>query len=300
MIARRPQIDRLAAALGLFVGLSLAEVPAQAQHTPDPYNIVGEYNNQYEPYMYATYPSASGTLPNQARLDGRSGIRNANSFQSAMDFDSDDDDYFGRGPGSRMAGPGTPYYRAYRRFDPEFDRNYRPNKEADKSYYSDQERRNTKYFEAVREKDPRKRAQLLREYNLENLRSARTLSAGRNEQGREGQRDRFAPPDSEIDDERDLDATQRRAPATPGLPTAVARPAPPATRKAAPAPGATRTAAPASATSRTTRPAPSSGTTTTRSNRSVSDILERSELLDRAARSTAPVVPKPVREPLIP
>ena len=54
-------------------------------HTPDPYNIVGEYNNQYEPYMYADYPTTPGMQPNQARLEGRSGTRNANSFQSFLD-----------------------------------------------------------------------------------------------------------------------------------------------------------------------------------------------------------------------
>ena len=206
-----------------------------------------------------------------------------------MDFDTDDDE-FGRGPGSRASGPGTPYYHAYRRFDSDFERNYRPNKEADKAFYNDQERRNTKYFEAVREKDPRKRAQLLRDYNLENLRSARTLSAGRSEQGR----DRFATGSLGVSDDTEGDTPRGNAPVTPAA--NARRPGAPATRSATPLPGATRNAPPASSNSRTarpTRPLPSAGTPATRPNRTVSDLLERSELLERAARSTAPVVPAP-------
>ena len=78
---------------------------------------------------------------------------------------------------ARQSGPGTPYYRAYRRFDQEFHRTYRPNEAADRSYYDDQEKRNDKYFQALREPDPRKRSQLLREYNLDNMRAARDLSS---------------------------------------------------------------------------------------------------------------------------
>ncbi len=51
------------------IALVFSAVPSvRAQHTPDPYNIVGEYNLGYESYMYANYPNSIGFSPNQGRL----------------------------------------------------------------------------------------------------------------------------------------------------------------------------------------------------------------------------------------
>ncbi len=197
MIARRPQRSSRAGTLGLAaLGLALAVGgPAAAQHTPDPYNIVGEYNRQYEPYMYAVTPNNDGAMANQAR----SGTRSANRFQSYLDGEGDDMEDAGRLAAPRLSGPGVPYYRANRRFDHQFQREYQPNRDADssfyrkRSYYDDQQQRNDKYFQALHEPDSKKRSQLLREYNLENLRAARTLSSGRTAKDREAERDRLTP-----------------------------------------------------------------------------------------------------------
>ena len=86
MMARRPAINWRTVALGLMAGAGLGlGGSVSGQHTPDPYNIVGEYNSQYEPYMYATYPTVAGTQPNQGRLEGRPGLRNSNTLQSFLD-----------------------------------------------------------------------------------------------------------------------------------------------------------------------------------------------------------------------
>jgi len=324
MNARRPesclQLATLNLAAVLVIGLA---TDSRAQHTPDPYNIVGEYNNQYEPYMYATYPTAPGTQPNQGRFEGRSGTRNANSFQSFLNTDPEEPSDVGRPSMPRQSGPGTPYYRAYRRFDQEFGRTYRPNESADRTYYNDQEKRNDKYFQAQREPDPRKRSQLLRDYSLDNMRAARDLSSGRGtpERDREAPpRDRFTPGGASLySDAPDTEDNRAPKPNTPttGRPLGSAPPsssrapgpslAPPPRRAAGPS-----TAPPASSrreTGLTPQPGgPSrSGNSASRASASGSssrsgsgaasnaaELLNRSELLDRATRSTSPVLPRSV------
>ena len=293
MNALRPGLAVLAVVILLQVAPAAT---ARGQgHTPDPYNIVGEYNRQYEPYMYATVPTMPGVLPNQDRLQPRSGVRGANRFQSALDGDDDgggmEPDRFAP---ARLSGPGVPYYRANRQYDREFQRNYRPNELADRSFYSNQQQRNDKYFQALRETDARKRGQLLREYNLENVRAARSLSAGRTiserDRDRELNRDKFGPGGLPLapDDEPATPPARRASPrsvAPSRLPNnGTSAPAAPNAR------GASRTAprlgmpsAPSSPSTPRARPSgtrPASG--------SASDVLERSELLDRARASVAP------------
>jgi hypothetical protein len=250
-------------------------------HTPDPYNIVGEYNSQFEPYMYATYPNASGVVPNQGRLTGRSGFVGANQFQSYLeDLDGAGLDESGRFP--TRSGPGNPYYRAFRRYDQEFQRTYRPNEAADKSFYSNLQQRNEKYFQAMREPDSKKRAQLLREYNLENLRAARSLSGGRNAE-REAERDRFSDRSAvaPADDEPSAPPPTRRSAASP---------APSRSAAGAPVGAGSGAAAPSSARSlrgpSSVIPSPASRSPS--APRSTATPSTRSELLDRASRAVAP------------
>ena len=73
-------------------------------------------------------------------------------------------------PSSRGRGGIEPYYRAHREFDQAFNRVYSPNEAADKTYYKDQQARTEKYLEYLREADPKKRAELYREYNQQSLR----------------------------------------------------------------------------------------------------------------------------------
>lgn len=186
MLPRRPTFPTLAAAtIGLAVVTALfasSGSVARAQgHTPDPYNIVGEGNSQYEPYMYASQPSQEGTIPNQTRMQGRpSGLASANRFQNyAESLDGVDSPDFNPGTALRRRGAGTPYYSAYRQYDQTFDRLYRPNKDVDTNYNNDKSERTRKYFEAMRETDPKKRSVLLREFNLENMKATRDLSSAR-------------------------------------------------------------------------------------------------------------------------
>lgn len=302
MITHRPVLAAWAVSLGFSLGLART---AWAQgHTPDPYNIVGEYNRQYEPYMYASVPNEVGVLPNQERLDARSGIRNANRFQSFLESDGEDLEDLGRFTPARQAGPGVPYYRANRKFDREFQRNYRPNKAADQSFYESQQQRNDKYFQALREPDVRKRARLLREYNMENLRAARTMSGNRNmserDRDRELNRDRFGPggmPLNEDDEETpssDLRQPPTRSSTAPAAPEGRANTLKPGSRTlpARPTPRTGGSIAPppptSGARSRLAPPAlPRTGSSAT------ADLLERSDLMERASRAVEPTVPPP-------
>ncbi len=322
MNVRRPLLALPLAALCLAAIPGVGSVrSAQAQHTPDPYNIVGEYNNQYEPYMYADYPNTPGMQPNQARLEGRTGGRSVNNFQNFLDSENDDSgDNLNRSAAPRQTGPGTPYYKAYRRFDQEFQRTYRPNETADRGYYNDQDKRNDKYFQALREPDPQKRSKLLRDYNLDNMRAARDLSTGRTttERDREPPRDRFTPGGSSLYPEADPEDPRSDRPAaltTPPRSNRTAAPLAPgsvASRTGSGQPAASAPAprrAPASSTPSLAPPArgrtgtlaprslaPTPRSTVPAANRpgtapSASRLLDRSELLERASRATAPVLP---------
>jgi hypothetical protein len=169
-------------AIGLAV-LAAAGLPrrAQAQHTPDPYNIVGEYNVGYENYMYPTYPNGAGYTPNQGILQGRVGVSRANQFQSYLDG------ILGIGGGPEEVRFGTsrgggtfaqPYYRAHRQYDEAFDRIYTPNAAVDQKFRAEQEERTKLYLEYLKERDPKKRAQLFRAYNQHSLRLARDADVG--------------------------------------------------------------------------------------------------------------------------
>jgi hypothetical protein len=166
--------------VAVLIGPRLA-TPAQAQHTPDPYNIVGEYNVGYENHMYATFPNGSGFTPNQGILQGqlRAGYSRANQFSSFIQ------ELDGVGSGDSITGFGSPagsgiqpYWRAHHQFDEAFQRVYIPNEAPDRTYYEDQKARTDKYLAYLRETDPKKRAKLYREYQNESLRAARDFSAG--------------------------------------------------------------------------------------------------------------------------
>ena len=82
---RRPKLFPHVAAVGMAVLTALGlTAGARAQHTPDPYNIVGEGNLGYEDSMYSTYPNGAGFSSNQAILQGARPSR-ANTFQSYLD-----------------------------------------------------------------------------------------------------------------------------------------------------------------------------------------------------------------------
>ena len=138
---------------------------------PDPFR---PYNSQYDPYTVPMGPAApeagaGGLIP-------RSGIRGANQFQN----------YLGEmqgavRQGNERYGIGVPYYRSAvdTSLDPDGRREYRPNREVDKSYEKTQERLTQKYLAYFTEKDPRKRAALLRDYTQNRAKLERALSSRR-------------------------------------------------------------------------------------------------------------------------
>jgi len=169
-----PKVSRAMAIAGLVGLAALGGGRAQAQHTADPYN---PYNQEYESYIFSQYPTVPGAVPNQSILEGRSGTRSANQFQgfvNGMDTLGAEDVY-----GPRRTGPGVAYYSAYRRYDRDYDRYYEANRSSNQTYYEDQKARNEKYLAFLKERDPRRRAQLFREYTQSSRRATRDLNASR-------------------------------------------------------------------------------------------------------------------------
>ncbi|MGO9597515.1 MAG: hypothetical protein ACLP7Q_05790 [Isosphaeraceae bacterium] len=135
---------------------------------PDPFR---PYNSQYDAFVY---PIAPGPLDYGPNIRAQSGIRGANQFESYMNSL--------RGQGGAQGtggGPGTPYFRANRAYDREYGRIYQPNKEADASFQSNQDIVNDLYFKYLRERDPKKRAELFRDYNRARARADRELHTPR-------------------------------------------------------------------------------------------------------------------------
>jgi hypothetical protein len=178
----RPRFSRHTAAISVvLLAAAGAGQRAGAQHTPDPYNIVGEYNVGYENFMYPTYPNGAGFSSNQGILQGRAGVTRANQFQSYLDSimgfgGTSEDSLFGTS--RRGTTSGQPYYRAHRQFDEAFDRVYTPNETPDQTFRADQEARTKLYIEYLKEPDPKKRAELYRRYTQQSLRAARDFGAG--------------------------------------------------------------------------------------------------------------------------
>jgi len=158
-----------------LAGLSIAAAQAGASSAwaqgfgPDPFQ---PYNSQYEPYTRPVGP-ASPAAGQSAGMNGRSGGRGDNQFQAYLNELSG----AGRARDEKY-GIGMPYYRAA--VDPRFDvdgrREYRPNRKADRTFEQTQELITQKYLAYFAERDPKKRAELLRDFNQTRGRVARALS----------------------------------------------------------------------------------------------------------------------------
>lgn len=132
---------------------------------PDPFR---PYNAQYDAFVYPVAPGPLDAGFNPGRPV--QGVRGANQFENYLNSL--------QGTGSH-SGAGTPYYRANRAYDREFNREYRPNKEADARFDTNQEMVTELYFKYLREKDPQKRAEIFREYNRARNRADRDLASPR-------------------------------------------------------------------------------------------------------------------------
>jgi hypothetical protein len=257
---------------------------------PDPFR---PYNSQYDAFVYPIAPGPFDAGANSGRLDG---IRGANQFENYMNSLEGSGPRTGSGPRS---GIGTPYYRANRVYDREYDRIYQPNKDVDKKFDSDQAELTALYFEYLREKDPKKRTELFRKYSRARIRTERDLasprSVGTRTTGRSAQRAGAASELGETAQPRSRSSTSP----PPALPSRTAR------DRIGSADSRT-----GSATSTTPAPSPleDSGTSATspRSSRAAlpSEVLDRARRTDRTRigpRGRAPGPnPMPPPDPLKP
>lgn len=305
-------------ALGLGVSLSLAawwisSVSVQAQHTPDPYNIVGEFNRQYEPYMLPTEPNGSGVFANQNRLEDRGGPRGSNRYQQFID-ESDGADgadailFPGR---SRSGGGAMSDAQAARAADLARSRMYRPNAKADKDFYSDQRERDLRFFEAMGQTDPAKRAQMLREFRSNYSRTNRgpagkaKASARDTRRGLDADDSRLLDPiGSEEEDEMSVPRAPgglgpRRSTTQPGAgtrsrPSSLLDPASRLNRPDGSATSARSSSNPRAGANSTTN---GRAATSPSSSAKPSDVLRRSRTLDRDASSSGPIDPRTLDAP---
>lgn len=146
------------------VGLLVAPSIASAQFISDPYD---PWNFANRSSIYPTAPINSA-MPNQARYGYLGGV---SPYQPYAPFNPDDP--FGRQAGTN--GRFVPYYQAFRGLDRDFKRVYKPN--ANDTFFEDQEARQRAYFEALREPDPRKRAEKLKKLSEANRKAVRDSSA---------------------------------------------------------------------------------------------------------------------------
>jgi hypothetical protein len=181
---------------------STSTVWAQGGYGADPFR---PYNNRYDAY---TYPMASPDMVPSAGGMPRMGIRGANQYQGYLD------ELAGADRASERYGIGMPYYRSSvdPTFDPKGNREYRPNFKADRTYEQTQELITRKYLAYFAERDPKKRAELLKDYNRLRSNVSRAMSTRREDPTRALQAltaDDFGEPRSP--------AAARRANALPAL-----------------------------------------------------------------------------------
>jgi hypothetical protein len=103
------------------------------------------------------------------------GIRGANQFENYLNSLQTS----AAGARAGNAGVGVPHFQANRAYDSEFERLYQPNKAADQRFKDNQVSVNQLYFEYLREKDPKKRAAIFRNYNRARSRADRELASPR-------------------------------------------------------------------------------------------------------------------------
>jgi len=155
--------------LPLFFGVLLAAAARGQGFGPDPFQ---PYNQQYAPFVT---PIAPGPLDYGYNNPAARGIRGANQFQDYLQSLQTS----AAGARAGGAGVGVPHFQANRAFDREFGRIYQPNKVADLRFEANQASVNELYFEYLREKDPKKRAEIFRNYNRARSRADRELASPR-------------------------------------------------------------------------------------------------------------------------
>ncbi len=154
-------------ALPLMFGVSLTTAADAQGFGPDPFQ---PYNSQYAPFVT---PVAPGPL-DYGFMMGQ-GVRGANQFESYLNSLQTS----AAGARAGNAGVGVPHFQANRAYDKQFDRLYQPNRTADKRFEANQTLVNQLYFAYLREKDPKKRAEIFRNYSRARSRADRELDSPR-------------------------------------------------------------------------------------------------------------------------
>ncbi len=138
------------------------------------------YQNGLEAYAFPSVPN-NLALPNQARMSATPGAgrtrynrfdqfrEELNSLESNLDTSSS-----GAETQRRASRVGVPYYESYRQYDRTLGRTFVPGAKADTEFFEKQQDRNARYFDAMKERDPAKRAQMLREIQKESQLAARS------------------------------------------------------------------------------------------------------------------------------
>jgi hypothetical protein len=155
--------------LPLLLGVLLATAARGQGFGPDPFQ---PYNSQYAPFIT---PVAPGPMDYGYNNGLARGIRGANQFENYLNSLQTS----AAGARAGNAGVGVPHFQANRAYDREFDRLYQPNKRADQQFEANQASVNQLYFEYLREKDPKKRAEIFRNYNRARSRADRELASPR-------------------------------------------------------------------------------------------------------------------------
>ncbi len=206
-------------ALPLLLGLLLATAARGQGFGPDPFQ---PYNSQYAPFVT---PTAPGPMDFGYNSGLARGIRGANQFENYLNSLQTS------AAGARAGGAsvGIPHFQANRAYDTEFGRIYQPNKAADEQFDRNQKNVNELYFEYLREKDPKKRAEIFRNYSRARSRADRELASPRGVPGappgarsttrREGR----APSPEGTTGARDRDLLATPPPATSDTPRSRAR-----------------------------------------------------------------------------
>ncbi|MBI1323360.1 hypothetical protein GC170_09255 [bacterium] len=117
--------------------------------------------SSYNPYeqnssQFRNFARPGGSNPFESMSGNRS---QSSTFQQEMDKL-----FGGRETSSGLSRDKQRYYNAFRKYDEEFDRLYRPNVNVDQAYNERRSTRESVYFKAFREKDPRKRADLMKAF----------------------------------------------------------------------------------------------------------------------------------------
>ena len=131
-----------------LVSMVFGNNPLVAQNTYNPYE---PYNSQFREYA-----RPGGLNPFDAMPTNRS---QNSTYESEMDRLIG-----GRETESGRSRDTDRYYNAYRKYDEQFNRLYKPNQDVDKLYNQRKTSRETVYFKALREKDPKKKAEMMRAY----------------------------------------------------------------------------------------------------------------------------------------